>query len=526
MAVGSLTEQGPIVSRSRVPRWRPLVVRVALATASGWTLYLSFAPRPWWWLAPLAFTGLALALHRRRLRAGLGYGFVFGVAFFGPLLSWLHPFLGPDFGPWPWLAVTTVVSLYAAVAGGLLTLVARLRGAPVWMALVVIALETPRRWLPLGGFPWGRVAFSQPEGAFTSLASIGGAPLVGFAVVLCGFGLARLLLGARETGWRPRQRLLAPALAAVLPIAAGVAVWPSIGTDDQAGSLTVAAVQGNAPDAGLALRRQRGVLRGNHLAESRRLLADIRAGGAPRPDLLVWPETATVVHGGDRELDALVRELDAPALIGALDVTPSGLSHNSVIAWDPATGRGERYDKQQLVPFGEYLPAPALARLVTPFTDDTDQILPGSGHPAALPIANTTVGTFICYEAAYDYPARETIRAGAQLLVAPTNNAWYGRSEMSHQQLSMARLRAVEHGRAVVVAATSGVSAIVGPDGSIIQSTGLFIAASLIERVPLRHEFTLATRLGGRTETALVTLALAALLAGLALRTRHRRAPA
>lgn len=104
------------------------------------------------------------------------------------------------------------------------------------MALVVSALETPRGWVPLDGFPWGRVALSQPEGTFTSLASIGGAPLVGFAVMLCGFGLARLLLDARQTSWRPRRSLLAPALTAVLPIAAGLAVWPSIGTDAKQGT--------------------------------------------------------------------------------------------------------------------------------------------------------------------------------------------------------------------------------------------------------------------------------------------------
>lgn len=133
---------------------------------------------------------------------------------------------------------------------------------------------------------------------------------------------------------------------------------------------------------------------GSHVAESRRLFADIRTGRVRLPNLLVWPETATTVRDGDRELDALVRQMVAPALIGALDVTSGGRAHNSVIAWHPATGRGARYE-QQLVPFGEYPPAPTLARLVTPLTDNTDLILPGSGHPAALPVGNTTVGTFI-----------------------------------------------------------------------------------------------------------------------------------
>lgn len=499
------------------------VARVVLAAACGWVLYLSFAPRPWWWLAPIAFAGLALALRGRRVRAGFGLGFVFGLAFFVPLLGWLHGFLVEQFGPWPWLGLSAVMALYLALAGALITLVARLPGAPVWMALVIIALEIPRGRFPLGGFSWGRVAFSQPEGVFTSLAGLGGPDLVGVAVVLCGFGLAQLILAGRDAGWRPRRALARHTVWVVLPVAAGLMAWPFVDTTAQAGSLTVAAVQGNAPDVGLALQGQRGVLRTNHLAESRRLLADIRAGRAPTPDLLVWPETATAIRGRDAELDALVRAYDTPALIGARDVLPDGRSRNSVIAWDPATGRGARYDKQQLVPFGEYLPAPALARWVTPFIDDADTVTPGTGRPAALEIAGTTVGVFICYEAAYDYPAREAVRAGAQLLVAPTNNAWYGRSEMSYQQLAMARLRAVEHSRAVVVAATSGVSAIVRPDGSLARSTGLFTAESLVEPVPLRHEITPAVRLGAFTDYALLALALAAIAAATALRARRGR---
>jgi apolipoprotein N-acyltransferase len=481
-----------------------------LVAASGVALYLSFAPRSWWWLAPLAFTGLGLAVRGCRFRAGAGYGFVFGMAFFLPLLAWLNDFLGPGFGPWPWLAVSAVVAAYLALVGGLLTLVARLPAAPVWMALVVIAAETPRAWFPLGGFPWGRVAFSQPEGVFLPLASLGGAPLVGFAVALCGFGLAWLLVRVHRRQWR---WLVAPVLAVVVPVAAGLALWPSVGTDAQAGTLTVAVVQGNAPDAGLALRGQREVLRDNHLAETERLLADIEAGRVPRPDLLVWPETATELRGDDPRLDQLVGALGAPALIGALDRGTDGRARNTVIAWDPDAGPGARYAKQQLVPFGEYVPARAIAELVTPFGDEADSVVPGSGRPAALTVAGTRVGTFICYEAAYDYPARDAVRAGARLLVAPTNNAWYGHSEMSYQQLAMARLRAVEHGRATVVAATSGVSAIIRPDGSLARTTDLFTAATLVERVPLRQEITLATRLGPWAEYALLALAGGAVLA-------------
>jgi apolipoprotein N-acyltransferase len=514
----------------RFPRmW---LLRLAAALVSGFAYYLSFAPRPLWWLAPLAFAGFALVLRGRSFRGGFGYGFAFGFVFFLPLLTWLLDFLGPDFGPWPWLGLSFALALYHGLAGGLITLVSRLPAGPLWGALVFIALETPRAWFPFGGFPWGRVAFSQPDGAFVPLASIGGAPLVGLAVVLTGFCLATLAArlwdarGALKPALRARRTVLA-AVATVLPVVAGLALWPTIGTGAQDGERTVATVQGNAPDIGLALQGERTVLRRNTIAESERLLDAIHAGRVPKPDLVVWPESATTVTGPDPQVDQLVANFGVPALIGALYELPDRHLQNSVIAWDPATGPGPRYAKQQLVPFGEYVPARKVAQLVTPFLDqETVDMVPGDGANPAMAVAGTKVGVFICYETAFDHPGRDSVRDGAELLVVPTNNAWYGRSEMSEQQLAMSRLRAVEHGRAVVVSAVSGVSAIVAPDGSITSSTGLFTAESLVGRVPLRTQTTLSDRLGAWTEYGLLALAIAGVAGGLVLRFRTRRASA
>ncbi|MEU4253559.1 apolipoprotein N-acyltransferase [Amycolatopsis sp. NPDC026612] len=505
---------------------RAWLLRSSAALVSGFAYYLSFAPRPLWWLAPLAFAGLALVLRERRFRAGFGYGFAFGLTFFLPLLTWLLDFLGPDFGPWPWLGLSFALALYHGLAGGLITLVSRLPAAPLWGALVFIALETPRAWFPLGGFPWGRVAFSQPEGAFLPLASLGGAPLVGLAVVLTGFGLASLAARLGKARKFTRPAVLA-VLGTLLPVVAGLALWPAIGTGAQDGELTVASVQGNAPDIGLALQGERALLRRDTLAESERLLAAVQAGKVPKPDLVVWPESATTVTGPDPQIDQLVATFGVPALIGAIYELPDRHLQNSVIAWDPHTGPGRRYAKQQLVPFGEYVPARKVAELVTPFLDqETVDMVPGDGANQTMDVAGTKVGVFICYETAFDYPARDAVRAGAELLVVPTNNAWYGRSEMSEQQLAMSRLRAVEHGRSVVVSAVSGVSAVVAPDGSVTSSTGLFTADSLVGRVPLRTQTTLSDQLGAWTEYGLLALAIAGVAGGLVLRFRTRRTSA
>lgn len=505
---------------------RAWLLRLVAAAVAGYVYELSFAPRPLWWLAPIAFAVFALVLRGRTFRGGFGYGFVFGVVFFLTQLLWLQDFLGRDFGPWPWLGLSVVLALYFGLAGWLITVVSRLPLAPLWGALVFVAMETPRAWFPLGGFPWGRVAFSQPEGAFLPLASIGGAPLVGLAVVLTGFGLAALVARLWTERKARDRRLVWPVVFTVLPAVAGLALWPTIGTAAQDGSLTVAAVQGNAPDIGIALEGQRYVLRDNHLAESAKLLGQIQSGQVPKPDLLLWPETATSYDGVDPGIDQMVSSYGIPAIIGALVRLPDGNAQNSAVVWDPRTGPGQRYAKQQLVPFGEYVPARAIARLVTPFVDDTRDMTTGDGSNAALSVAGTKIGVFICYEAAFDYPAREATDAGGELLVVPTNNAWYGRSEMSYQQLAMSRLRAVEHGRAVVVTATSGVSAIVAPDGTITSSTGLFTADALVGRVPLRTQTTLSDRLGAWTEYGLLALAIAGVAGGFVLRFRTRRASA
>ncbi|OLT46741.1 apolipoprotein N-acyltransferase [Saccharomonospora sp. CUA-673] len=508
-------------SRSRLV---PIALRLAGAAASGVLLFLAFAPRPLWWLAPVAFAGLGLVLWGRRTWGSAGYGLVFGLAFNLLHLLWIEDFLGVDFGPWPWLALSGVLAVYVALACALMPWVARLPGAPVWMALVFLLQEFARSRWPANGFPWGRVGFSQPEGAYTALASVGGATLVGFAVVLSGFAAARLILLLM------RREFAAPGLVrvaayALVPVLAGLAVWPTVGAGAENGTRSVAIVQGNAPNVGIGLLGEREVLRENTLAESGRLAQRIDDGDVPRPDLVVWPETAVDIAGGhDTDVDRAVADLGVPTLVGSLYRDVDGLTDNAVVTWrppgDPDAGPGERYAKQELVPFAEYVPMRPIASWFSPFVGNTRDMRWGTGA-GVTDVADTRVGLSICYEAAYDYPSRDAVNAGAQLLVLPTNNAWFGDGEMTYQQLAMARLRAVEHGRAVVVAATSGVSAVVQPDGTVTRQTDMYTATSLVADVPLRQTTTLADRLGAGTEYVLLGAGLAAAITGIVLGRRR-----
>ncbi|WP_184729349.1 apolipoprotein N-acyltransferase [Saccharopolyspora phatthalungensis] len=479
------------------------------AVLAGFVLYAGSPPRDLWWVAPIAFAVFAAIVQNRKARAGFGYGLLFGFAFLLPLLGWLQDFLGADFGPWPWLGVAGVQALFIGLAGAGMARVSRLPGAPVWMAAVFVTAETLRSSVPFGGFPWGRLAFTQDTGPFLPLAALGGTALVSFAVALVGGGLAEIVHRARA----PR-RWSAPLAAVLVPVVAGLAMLPFIGTDPNAGTARVAIVQGNAPNLGLGLLYKDNVIHANHIAAAQKLVDDVKAGRMPQPDFVVLPEQVGSwgPSQNDPDLSAIAAQLGVPLVVGGLGQDTDGDLHNEIVRWDPGSGAGDRYIKQHLVPFAETIPMRPVARLVSPFVDRFRQDMVPDDKPGVLDVGSVRLGVGICYDVAYDDVFTGAAQKGATLLAVPTNNAWYGHSEMSYQQLAMSRLRAVEHGRAVLVSATSGVSAVVQPDGTVTQQTELFTAQNLVADVPLRSTQTVATELGSAPMWTLAVLGVGAVV--------------
>ncbi len=203
---------------------------------------------------------------------------------------------------------------------------------------------------------------------------------------------------------------------------------------------------------------------------------------------MIWPENASDIDplrnaDAARDISAASAAIDAPILVGAVLVNGDRTTTNSVIVWDAQTGPGERHDKKIIQPFGEYLPWRSFFRLFSEYADRAGHFVPGDGD-GMVTAGGIDIGVATCYEVAFDRAFRDSIAAGAQLLAVPTNNATFGDTEMTYQQLAMSRVRAVEHGRAVIVAATSGVSAIVDPDGRVQQSTPLFVPDAWWRRCP------------------------------------------
>ncbi|WP_151477343.1 apolipoprotein N-acyltransferase [Streptomyces albicerus] len=497
-----------------VSRGARLVRRLAPAAAaalSGVLLYVSFPPRTLWWLAVPAFAVFGWVLRGRTWKAALGLGYLFGLGFLLPLLVWT----GVEVGPGPWLALVVIEAVFVALVGVGVAAVSKLPGWPMWAAALWIAGEAARARAPFGGFPWGKIAFGQADGVFLPLAAVGGTPVLGFAVVLCGFGLCEIVrqaLEARRTGAVRRGAAAVALLSLVLPVVGAFAARPLVSDTAEDGTATVAVIQGNVPRAGLDFNSQRRAVLDYHARETERLAAQVKAGKIAQPEFVLWPENSSDIDPfGNPDayavIDQAAKAIGAPISVGGV-VEKNGKLYNEQILWDPETGPGATYDKRQVQPFGEYLPLRSMVGAINEnWTSMVRQDFSRGSKPGVFTMAGTKVGLATCYEAAFDWAVRDTVTHGAQIISVPSNNATFDRSEMTYQQLAMSRIRAVEHSRTVTVPVTSGVSAVIMPDGKITQRTGMFVADSLVQKVPLRSSETPATRLGTAPEMLLLLIA-------------------
>lgn len=501
----------------------PALARAVCAAAGGGLLWASFPPRTLWWLALPAFALLGLALHDRRGRPAFGYGWLFGMTFLLPLRSWIGALVGPA----PWVVLVVGESLFVGLGAVGMALVSRLPVAPIWAAAVWVASEALRGSVPWGGLPWGRVGFGQPDGPLLPVASIGGEPLLSFVTVLAGLALGELI--RRLVTRQPSRGVAVALLVVVLTGATGplAALVPPL-SGGAGRTVTIAAVQGNVPRLGLDFNSQRRAVLDNHVRETRVLAADVAAGRLAKPDLVLWPENSSDIDpflnpDAAAQIDRAAQAVGVPILVGAVLVNPDGqTTSNSALVWQPGVGVVERADKRRVQPFGEYMPWRSFFRLFSSYVDRAGFFVPGTG-PGVVHMAGATVGVTICWEVAFDDLVESSVENGAQVLAVPSNNATFGLTEMTYQQMAMSQVRSVEHDRTSIIATTSGVSATIDPDGTVTQSTKQFTPAVLVNRTVLRDSTTLATALGAAPDWILLGVGVASVAFAVVSRRRARK---
>ncbi len=449
--------------------------------------------------------GLSLAVAGTRGRRAFGIGLVFGLAFMAALLPWIQV-IGVD----AWIGLSVLEAAFYGVLGVLLARVSRLPAWPLWAAACWVAADLARSLVPWGGFPWGRLAFVTVDTPLAPAMTLVGTSGTSFLVALLGCTLAWLLGRGR---WH-RVRPLAAAVA-VLGVAAAPSLLPSgLPALDAGPTVRVAAVQGNVPGEGMEAFAERRAVLNNHVAATQRLAQRVDTGQTPRPDFVLWPENSTDIDPyGDpsvyADIQASADAVAVPLLVGAMVAGPGPVDvRNQGIVWLPGSGPAASYSKVHPVPFGEYIPMRAqLAQVFERLDQIPRDMVPGT-DPGTLDLAGTTIGDVICFEVAYDGLVHQVVDDGATMLVVQTNNATYMGTGQVEQQFAIARLRALETSRYVVVVATNGISGIVAPDGSVVQRAPERETAVLEADVPQRTVRTGAIRFGPWVERGLVLVAL------------------
>lgn len=463
-----------------------VLLRCFAAALGGVVLSTGFAPVGFAPALPVGVALLVLSVRGCRIRSAWLPGWIFGLTFFGGLLWWLRV-VGPD----AWAALSVVQSIYFAPLGAGLALVTRLRWWPVWGACAWVSVEAWRGAWPFGGLTWGRLSFATADTVWAAALPWVGMTGVSLLIALTGTTLA----------WLVTTRLRRP-IAAALAVAALVAVTcgPLLATYDIARgrSLTLAAVQADVPGDGTDVLA--------HHRDITRAFSDATvefAETGEQVDLVVWSENATAVDPftdveARSEITRASNAIGVPILVGAMvDSTREEEVLNQGIVWQPEVGGGDRYTKRHPVPYGEYIPYRGS------FIPDTygqlaliprDMARGTSLEP--LRIAGARVADAICFDVSYDDVIHGQVANGGQLITVQTSNAMFINTAQIDQQFEISRLRAIETGRYVVVAAINGVSGIIAPDGEVVESADPRTRAVIVGEVSLADGLTPAVAMG------------------------------
>jgi apolipoprotein N-acyltransferase len=499
-------------------RWAVVITLVA-----GVLLALAFPPLGFGPYAIVAVALLTWAIRGHSAGEGFLLGALAGFVFFALHMYWLTV-VGID----AWLLLALYCAMWIGIIGWGTALVTRLPVWPLWVAALWVASEAFRGRVPFGGYPWGRLAFSQAEDSLGNWSYWLGMAGLTAVIALIGSGVVLIATAMMR---HHRSTTLSWSLIVVLLFVIPAAIVPLTMAQETLRSVPVGYIQGGTPQLGMGALDVRRVVLNNHVEQTRLLAEDIDSGRVERPAFVLWPENATdidpfVDEDAYAAIQLAAEAVNVPIVVGAVINNPDNpnVVRNVGIVWDPQTGPGQLYIKTRPVPFGEFIP---FRSQLAPFIGRFDRIprdFEAGSAPGVLDVGGVVIGDAICFEVAYDEVMNTLVREGAELLVVQTNNATYGNTAQPAQQFDIERLRAIEAGRSLVVAATTGISAAIAPNGEVLSIINENAVGHQVTRVPIAANVPPGSILGPWLEGGLVALAIASLISvPINQRIRYRR---
>ena len=477
------------LTRRDLPGW----VSAVLAALAGALVAVGFAPISLW-PGPLLGVGLLTWLVASRpARQAIAVGAIFGLSLNAITLHWVAV-LGVPVAA----ALIVFMTLWSMLLAWATSRVTQLAAWPLWVAASWVAIELVSGTVPFGGFPWNRLGYTAIEQPLAGWFSWIGLTGVSFLVALSSLLLLLALTAART-------RVVASSAVLVLLLTGLLLQQVPINQPEE--SVNVGVVHGgvNRHEHGTGTYARSVTV--NALSETVFLLADQRANQRPGLDFIVWPENATdydplVDKTAGASVEHAVQLAGVPIFVGAVMQGPIPDSRQtSSIWWHPETGPGERYDKRNLVPFGEWIPfrdvlLPAFPILKQVGLQSVPGTTPGVVAAPTDAFQHLRVGTIICFELAWDSTSYDTVRHGAQVIVTQSNTNTYAGTFEPHQQMVINQVRAAEMRREVVVSTLNGLSGLVDAHGRVVDETIELTSTHRTYEVPLRYNTTLAVRIG------------------------------
>jgi len=461
---------------------------VGRAVLAGACLAASVPPWGWW---PLAFVGIAMLdrlIADQPWRRRLARTWVVAACWLYPAMFWMWDLTKPGY-----VVAGALYAAYFAVAAALCP-----PGRARWVALpgAFVLAEVARWSFPFGGVPLGNLGLSQAAAPLGQTARLAGVYLVVALVVVGGIALS----AAWARDWR-----VAGGIVVGLVALWGLALVAPRGHDTA--PLRVAIVQGGGPQRTRAANTDPRDVFDRHLQASEQIQGPV--------DLVLWPENVVALDGRldgsreDRELSALARRLNTTLIAGVTEDVSDTAFLNAAVVYNPDGTRGERYDKVHRVPFGEYVPLRGLIEKLAgkgAGLPDRDAV---AGHgPAVVHTPVGTLGTVISWEVFFPDRARDAMANGAEVLLNPTNGSSYWLTILQSQQVASSRLRAIETGRWTLQAAPTGFSAVITPDGDLVERSDVSERRVIEATIQRREGATWATTVGPWPVLALSVISL------------------